>query len=54
MKIGGDVNYIVLEVLFANHAVARYESDRSEALVPGYTGKNYPSGFWIRRVYAEG
>ncbi len=42
------------EVLLANHAVARYESERFETLVPGYTGQNYPSGFWLRRVGPEG
>jgi hypothetical protein len=37
------------EVLFATHAVAARQAERFKALVPGYTGTNYPSGFWLRR-----
>jgi hypothetical protein len=37
------------EVLFATHAVAVEHPDRFQALVPSYTGANYPSGFWMRR-----
>jgi SAM-dependent methyltransferase len=38
------------EVLFATHAVCARHPERFQALVPGYTGENYPSGFWLRRV----
>jgi hypothetical protein len=37
------------EVLFATHAVAVEQAERLEALVPSYTGANFPSGFWMRR-----
>lgn len=36
------------EVLFATHAVATRHADRFQAAVPGYTGDNYPSSFWLR------
>jgi len=36
------------EVLFATHAVATAEAERFKATIPGYTGDNYPSSFWLR------
>lgn len=36
------------EVLFATHAVAVEQRQRLKALVPSYTGDNYPTSFWIR------
>jgi hypothetical protein len=37
-------------VLFAAQAVARDHGDRLQALVPSYTGENFPSSFWLRRA----
>ena len=37
------------EVLFATHAVSVEQPERFKALVPGYRGANFPTGFWIRR-----
>jgi hypothetical protein len=36
------------EVLFAAQAVAREHPGRLQALVPSYTGANFPSAFWLR------
>jgi len=36
------------QVMFATHAVARAEPERLQALIPRYTGENYPTGFWLR------
>jgi predicted O-methyltransferase YrrM len=36
------------EVLFAAQAVAREHPERLEALVPSFTGENFPSAFWLR------
>ena len=37
------------EVLFATRAVAVEHSERLQALIPSYSGENFPSGFWLRR-----
>ena len=38
------------EILFATHAVAVEQSARFRRLVPRYTGANYPTSFWLRRL----
>ena len=35
------------EVLFAAQAVAHEHGERLQALVPSYTGENFPSAFWM-------
>lgn len=43
--LSGNARY---EVLCATHAVATRHPDRFQAAIPGYTGENYPSSFWLR------
>jgi len=37
------------EILFATRALAVEHPERLEALIPSYSGENFPSGFWLRR-----
>jgi hypothetical protein len=38
------------EVLFATHAVDVEQPERVRRLLPGYTGGNHPTSFWLRRA----
>lgn len=38
------------QVLFATNAVSVEHAARFKALVPGYRGANFPTGFWLRRT----